>query len=59
MTNLWPERAPGYHTKDRLENVLRGDVCAGRLDLATARQAIATDWAVAYRQYLSDSTNDR
>lgn len=53
--NLWPEpRAVpgrGYPTKDQLENRLHDLVCAGQLSLATARQAIATNWYAAYRRY--------
>jgi hypothetical protein len=54
--NLWPEphRAPGgwgSRRKDYLENVLRRLVCAGRLPLDTARQAIARDWIAAYQRY--------
>jgi len=57
--NLWPE--PRYtapynaSTKDTLENTLHKMVCEGQLPLDTARQAIATDWVAAYRQYVSQS----
>ncbi|HZR91001.1 MAG TPA: DUF3761 domain-containing protein [Gaiellaceae bacterium] len=53
MANLFPERAaarPGYRVKDRLENRLHDLVCAGRLSLAYARQAIARDWEALYRK---------
>lgn len=49
--NLWPEpwREPwGAHVKDRLENALRREVCAGALPLAEAQRMIATDWERAY-----------
>jgi hypothetical protein len=54
--NLWPEphRAAGgwgSRRKDYLENVLHRLVCAGRLLLDTARQAIAQDWIAAYQRY--------
>ncbi len=42
--NLWPEAAPGYHDKDRLENELHANVCAGAMALAAAQRAIASDW---------------
>jgi hypothetical protein len=42
--NLWPEPAPGFHEKDRLENRLHREVCAGHMDLADAQRAIARDW---------------
>ena len=53
--NLWPEpdlTHPSPNTKDRLENRLHRLVCDGRLSLATAQQAIARDWAAAYRRYI-------
>ena len=57
--NLWPE--PRYSTpynastKDALEDTLHKMVCDGQLSLDTARQAIATDWVAAYRQYVGQS----
>ncbi|HEY1635361.1 MAG TPA: hypothetical protein VGF64_11425 [Acidimicrobiales bacterium] len=47
--NLWPEPHdrpgfPGSQTKDGAENRLHDLVCAGRLDLAAAQRAIATNW---------------
>ncbi len=53
VTNLWPEPYEitwNAHVKDRLENRLHELVCAGRLDLATAQRAIATDWIEAYKR---------
>ena len=47
--NLFPEAAPGSHQKDRLENQLHDEVCAGRISLRHAQQVIATDWVAAYR----------
>src|SRR3954451_10401769 len=49
--NLFPEAAsprPGSHEKDRLENALHGDVCAGRIGLRHAQRLIARDWVAAY-----------
>jgi hypothetical protein len=50
--NLWPEPhdRPGFQasqTKDGVENRLHDLVCAGRLDLAAAQRAIATNWQTA------------
>jgi hypothetical protein len=50
--NLWPEphSVPslsgdqGSATKDRIENQLRADVCAGRRSLTEAQALIAGDW---------------
>lgn len=47
--NLWPE--PRYNAggataagKDRIENALKKNVCAGVMTLAAARTIMATDW---------------
>lgn len=55
--NLWPEpreSADGWTAdrKDELEFALNRLVCAGRLSLRDAQQAIATDWISAYRKYV-------
>jgi hypothetical protein len=53
--NLWPQRYTSlvWHArvKDVLEERLAADVCAGRLDLASAQRDLATDWVAAYRRY--------
>jgi len=48
--NLFPERAPGYHAKDRLENELHDLVCSGRMQLRAAQRGIAADWPALYRR---------
>jgi len=56
VRNLWPQSrwtTPwNARVKDALENRLHRDVCAGRLDLATAQRDIAADWIAAYRRYM-------
>jgi hypothetical protein len=42
--NLWPEPAASPNPKDRLENLLRREVCAGRTSLHAAQTGIAHDW---------------
>lgn len=53
--NLWPEsnRAKLWNAraKDALEDHLRGLVCGGQLDLATAQREIAGGWIEAYKKY--------
>jgi hypothetical protein len=47
IENLWPEAAeprPGFHEKDRVENYLHKQVCAGEMSLPEAQRLIATDW---------------
>jgi hypothetical protein len=55
--NLWVQpndRARAtttFNSKDTLENTLHDLVCSAQMPLATARQMIATNWAVAYQRY--------
>jgi hypothetical protein len=53
--NLWPQPYNGSpwnaHVKDALEDRLRGMVCGGQLDLATAQREIAVNWIAAYKKY--------
>lgn len=56
IKNLWPQ---SYHTmpynahvKDVLEDRLHALVCRGDLPLATAQEAIRTDWIAAYQKYV-------
>lgn len=54
IANLWPQSYSGpwnARLKDRLENRLRREVCAGRLPLSDAQRMIRTDWPAAYRGY--------
>ena len=52
--NLWPEPFDtsipdgGAHAKDRVENYLHAEVCAGTLTLEQAQREISQDW---YRVY--------
>lgn len=57
VKNLWvqPYQGPwNAHLKDRLENKLHVEVCAGRLSLSTAQRKIIKDWTKLYRQYFGD-----
>jgi hypothetical protein len=52
VTNLWPEPSdlPGHgfnNSKDHLENLIKSAVCAGKVSLAAAQLAIATNWTTA------------
>ncbi|MCH6469215.1 DUF3761 domain-containing protein [Sinomonas terrae] len=55
--NLWPEPSTaatgGSKAKDDLENKLHALVCSGALALATAQQAIASNWWDAYETYVA------
>jgi hypothetical protein len=53
IANLWPEAAdprPGFHEKDKVENYLHQEVCAGRIPLKKAQWLIADDWMKVYNQ---------
>jgi len=45
--NLWPEVPPTPNPKDSVEDALNAAVCAGRVSLASAQQAIAQNWQTA------------
>ena len=49
--NLWPQPRggqPNAGEKDRFENYLHREICAGRLQLVDAQHAIASDWVSAW-----------
>lgn len=51
IANLWPEAAeprPGFHEKDRVENYLHKELCAGRISLQETQRQIATNWLSVY-----------
>lgn len=53
ISNLWPEAAkpvPGFHEKDRVENYLHDEVCAGKISLKEAQAEIATNWLTVYNR---------
>jgi hypothetical protein len=47
--NLWPESPASPNPKDKVENALHRALCAHKITLAAAQQAIATDWTTALR----------
>ena len=56
ITNLWPQPYCGplnAHIKDALENKLHTLVCANKVTLDEAQQAISTDWVAAYKKYMA------
>lgn len=56
IENLWPEsfltQPMNAHVKDELENTLHALVCGGKISLAEAQKAIATNWVQAYETYV-------
>lgn len=56
LSNVWPQRYSATwnaHVKDALETLLAGRVCRHEMPLATAQQALATDWIASYQRYFS------
>jgi hypothetical protein len=55
--NLWPQPFTGTvwsaYVKDELELHLHEQVCAGRMDFATAQREIAHDWIAAYKRHFN------
>jgi hypothetical protein len=47
IANLWPEIGKLPNPKDKVENDLNRAVCDGKVTLAAAQHAIATDWLTA------------
>lgn len=58
VKNLWPEAygtAPwNAHLKDKLENRLHKEMCAGHITLKKAQDMISHDWRVAYKHYYGE-----
>lgn len=48
--NLWPEPHPSYNEKDKVENYLHREVCAGRMSLQAAQDAITRNWYTVFLQ---------
>jgi hypothetical protein len=48
--NLWPEPGASPNPKDKVENDLHAALCSGKITLAAAQRAIATDWTTAEHQ---------
>jgi hypothetical protein len=54
VRNLWPQSRSGpwnSKMKDRLENRLHREVCAGRITLEDAQRGEIQDWTAQYREY--------
>lgn len=52
VNNLWPQpypEQPGAHEKDKLENWLHRQVCAGKISLKDAQHGIATNWYAEFQ----------
>ena len=59
VDNIWPQPAkpvPGFHEKDKLENYLHKQVCAGKMALVDAQALIRTNWVAAYSQYVAPNS---
>jgi len=45
-----PNRGPGFHEKDQVENYLHDQVCGGAMSLPEAQGAIASNWLDVYQR---------
>ncbi len=58
VKNLWPQPygSQPYNAvrKDRVENRLHKEVCAGRISLRRAQHEIKTDYRIPYRRYFGE-----
>lgn len=54
IKNLWPQsyqtKPWNAHVKDKLENALHADVCAGKADLKAVQGCISKDWIACYKK---------
>jgi hypothetical protein len=57
IKNLWPQLAPEYHWKDKLENYLHKQVCSGKMNLSDAQHDISADWFTAYMKMEGENGN--
>jgi hypothetical protein len=48
--NLWPQPIEEALVKDRLEDYLHREVCAGRMSIEEAQRGIATDWVALWNK---------
>lgn len=59
--NLWPQSnfgAWGHSAKDRVESVLKQEVCAGKITLDEAQTDIAQNWIEEYKEILGAEVGD-
>lgn len=58
VANLWPQPYGGSPwnatRKDRVENRLHKEVCAGAITLEDAQREISTDYRIPYRRYFGE-----
>ncbi len=58
VKNLWPQAygsSPwNAGLKDKLENRLHKEMCAGKITLKQAQDMLVNDWRVAYRKYYGE-----
>lgn len=58
IANLWPQPYGGSPwnatRKDRVENRLHKEVCAGTITLEDAQRKISTDYRIPYRRYFGE-----
>ena len=59
ISNLWPENSKitdGSLTKDKFENYLHAQVCAGKMTIQEAQKEISTNWLSYYQSDTNTKT---
>lgn len=54
IKNLWPEKAPEFHLKDKVEAYLHNQVCKNNIELKEAQKMILKDWYKVYKEEIED-----
>ncbi len=49
VKNLWWQPTPQYHQKDKVENWVKKQVCAGKMDLEQAQKQMIDNWYVLFQ----------
>lgn len=50
--NLWPQKAPGFHWKDRLETLVCKEIKQGKIGVSEAQAIFLGDWAEGYEKQI-------
>lgn len=64
IANLWPQpyltpQEYGAYRKDKLENFLHRQVCAGRMKLQDAQNELAGDWVESYEKHFGKGKDEQ
>lgn len=57
LLNLWPQPIEQARVKDRLENSVHAEECAGKMTIEQAFRCLTVDWAACYSQVFGERPN--